>query len=324
MVIHFLDKDYNNLGFTTDFESIIIHDKFYDCDTMQISTNIKYDEAKFIYLVDLNRLFVIYEFRRDYDFINYVCYGLEKEFGKEIVEDIHTYSNKDIKDIIGDLIDIQYPTIPLEASNTGITKTLQVTDDNLYEYIRDLAKSNRYSIKVQYDNIAKRAYATLNPATDSRTLKRTITEGFGNIISATHSYSVSDYRNYAVVKGQGEGSERKSVIVDEVPSGQEVRKLFVDARDLSQDYYEDGVQQFLSDEEYSEVLRARGEVQLAKYPIVDSFDIEIYDDGNDTYELGEFRSIHLLGEVREKQITETITAYESGGVYNTVILGEIE
>lgn len=61
--------------------------------------------------------------------------------------------------------------------------------------------------------------------------------------------------NYAYVLGEGEGSERVQVTVDQ-RAGAELRELYVDARDLQRDD--------LTLEQYQDVLRARGAEKLAE------------------------------------------------------------
>lgn len=75
-------------------------------------------------------------------------------------------------------------------------------------------------------------------------------EYFGNLKEATYLEDNSNYKNYAIVQGAGEGSSRKTVIVDK-SNGKTKRQLYVDARDLQKD-------DDMTDAEYSEQLRQRG------------------------------------------------------------------
>ena len=51
---------------------------------------------------------------------------------------------------------------------------------------------------------------------------------FKNLVVTTDD---SNYKNYAVVAGSGEGDQRQKVIVDN-SGGEKLKRLYVDARDL--------------------------------------------------------------------------------------------
>lgn len=84
-----------------------------------------------------------------------------------------------------------------------------------------------------------------------------------NLLSESLEISYKDYKNYAVVYGEGEGIHRKYEVVDiRTPEDETFSQLYVDARDL-QSEVEDGV--VLSDAEYEEMLRDRGLKKLAEH-----------------------------------------------------------
>ena len=66
---------------------------------------------------------------------------------------------------------------------------------------------------------------------------------FKNLIVTTDD---SNYKNYAVVAGSGEGDQRQIVLVDE-SNGEKLKRLYVDARDLQQ-------QEGMSHQQYVETL----------------------------------------------------------------------
>lgn len=75
----------------------------------------------------------------------------------------------------------------------------------------------------------------------------------------------SDYRNFAYIAGEGEGSQRVIVTLDvRADEGEALRELFVDARDLRSD---DGVNT-LSEEDYRKLLLTRGKQRLAEHAYV--------------------------------------------------------
>jgi len=87
----------------------------------------------------------------------------------------------------------------------------------------------------------------------------------------------SNYRNFAVVAGEGEGSARVFEIVDISAPGEQKRHLWVDARDLQQEEGE-------SIADYRLKLRQRGLEKLAETVEIDNVEIEIED--NEAQKIG--------------------------------------
>lgn len=81
----------------------------------------------------------------------------------------------------------------------------------------------------------------------------------------------SNYRNVAVVAGEGEGSARVFEVVDKAEAGEQKRHLWVDARDLQQETDE-------SIDDYRLKLRQRGLEKLAETVKIVNIEIEIEDD----------------------------------------------
>jgi hypothetical protein len=79
-------------------------------------------------------------------------------------------------------------------------------------------------------------------------------EHYGDGSTANLIRDDAEWRNYAYVLGEGEGSAREQVIVDQTGT-QERRELYVDARDLAQDT--------LTLAQYQALLAARGAAKLA-------------------------------------------------------------
>lgn len=86
---------------------------------------------------------------------------------------------------------------------------------------------------------------------------------FKTIQNLSYSESMLDYKNYAIVAGQGEGADRRIVEVgDPSITGTDRRVLFVDARDVEE---EDENGNALPVEEVERKLRERGEQKLAEH-----------------------------------------------------------
>ena len=82
----------------------------------------------------------------------------------------------------------------------------------------------------------------------------------GNISSQEYTKDLSEYFNYIYVLGEGEGSNRKSVIIDARAEGEPIIEKYVDARDLQSTYTgDDGNEHTYSSEEYTALLNVRGQ-----------------------------------------------------------------
>lgn len=98
-------------------------------------------------------------------------------------------------------------------------------------------------------------------------LKRSavFSDDLGNIKSQSYEINLSKYKNLAYVFGEDSGSYRKSITVDiRANTNEDIRELYVDARDLQSEYKEDGVDKQYSEEEYQAMLEQRGQQKLAE------------------------------------------------------------
>lgn len=110
-----------------------------------------------------------------------------------------------------------------------------------------------------------------------------------DILSSSYYSNSQDEKNVAFVQGEDTGVNRKSVTVGsnvEV-SGFKRKELYVDARDLQTEVYnEDGTSTPLSTEEYIATLKQRGNEKLSEYPLVETFEAQIRQFGDVQYEYG--------------------------------------
>lgn len=107
---------------------------------------------------------------------------------------------------------------------------------------------------------------------------------YGNLISSDYRENSVNYKNVTLVAGQGEENRKTVTVGDAV--GIERREIYTDAQDLGRAYYDDNnQQQDLTEAEYEEVLRARGDERLTETARETNFESEL-DDGR-TYTYGE-------------------------------------
>lgn len=143
---------------------------------------------------------------------------------------------------------------------------------------------------------------------------------FDTLGELKYTESELDFKNYAVVAGQGEGVERRIVTVGE-SAGFERYELFVDARDVEEEIYDDeegGESEPRPEADIIADLENRGRQKLAEH------EQEIYMEGQALsksrlvyerdYDLGDMVTLQNRGwgVTLDARITEVKEIYESG------------
>ena len=129
---------------------------------------------------------------------------------------------------------------------------------------------------------------------------------FENLLSSTYVLDTKNCKNVALVAGEGEGKNRKTVSLG-TASGLARRELYIDARDLSTNEGE------ITAAEYTAQLSARGAEKIAEYQITEAFDGEIDTANNfildQDYTLGDIVTVEneygIRKNVRVSAIMET-------------------
>lgn len=213
----------------------------------------------------------------------------------------------------------------------------QFTGDNLLEAIQTLCQTNNvgYTVACNPDNPDARFIFQLYLGEDrsydqERNPWVIFSPGFDNLLGSNYTGSTKLLKNVAHIKGEGEGSDRKTytIVLDNNPTGISRRELYVDARDISQDsdnYTEDGTQIKIPDAEYNEKLRARGMEKLAECENEESFTGEsevvegVFVYGRDFF-MGDLVQVENEYEMTDKvRVTELIRSGSATGftVYPT-------
>lgn len=150
----------------------------------------------------------------------------------------------------------------------------QYTGNNLLETVQEICKAYGLGFRaVTYDHgIVKPTIELMEGVDRSEGQEKNspviFAAEYENLLSSKYLLDTKDYKNVAIVAGEGEGKARKRAIYGNA-SGMHRREVFVDARDLSSNGGE------ISDEDYTAQLAARGAENIAKAPITETFDGEI-------------------------------------------------
>lgn len=141
---------------------------------------------------------------------------------------------------------------------------------------------------------------------------------FDSLGQLTYVESQLDYKNYAVVGGQGEGVDRRIVMSENDVSGFERYELFVDARDVEEETDDDPPQP-IPVPQIEERLQNRGNQKLAEH------EQEIYMEGQaltkspfeyeKDYDLGDMVTLQNKdwNVTMDARITEVTEIYEPSG-----------
>lgn len=158
---------------------------------------------------------------------------------------------------------------------TNLTIDAQYTGDELYDVIAKLCKEHDIGFKITL-NDNKQFVFKLYMGTD-RSYEQTensyvvFSPNFENIVNSNYLESKSALKNVTLIGGEGNGPERRYTTTG-TAVGLDRRELFTDARDISTKTEDDVV---LTEEEYTALLKQRGEEKLAETIDVTSFEGEI-------------------------------------------------
>ena len=178
----------------------------------------------------------------------------------------------------------------------------QVSYKNLLTYTDELLKTYESGAELTITgvNLLYRIYKGIDKTEDI-----IFSQTFDNLLSSDYSIDESNYRNFALIGGQGEGAERILDTVNlENKTGIDLCEMFVDAKDISSKYIDDNGQEQELDltkasdlATYKSWLRERGRSTLAEYIRVETFDGTI-DTTNTAYTFGREGDYYLGDRVR--------------------------
>lgn len=149
---------------------------------------------------------------------------------------------------------------------------------------------------------------------------------FENVFEQEYMESTNNFKNVALIAGEGEGVNRQLVTVGEV-NGLNRYELFVDARDLQSKVNKDGEEVTIPVDEYTELLISRGKLKLLEYEKIETFESKINVLGNLRYksdfDLGDIVTVtNRRWEVtKDTRITEIEEVYEANKTSVNVTFG---
>ena len=143
-------------------------------------------------------------------------------------------------------------------------------------------------------------------------------EKFGNLTVNSVSISSENYKNYAIVLGEGDGDSRTKVVID-LTNGTERRDLIVDAKDLQS---EDGA----TAESYRERLTTRGFENLIERTRTFSCAFTPYSsDFGKKYDLGDVLTVYLTdyGITLKARVAKFTQKSQNNRTITEIVVGKI-
>lgn len=193
---------------------------------------------------------------------------------------------------------------------------------NLAEKMEEFALKYDIGWRIQFDYINKQYVFDVFQGRDlsieqSINPQSIFSLEYENVHKQTFTDSDIGYKNMALVAGQGEGTARKLVAINDQCSGFNRRELFVDAKDLPQKREDDSL---IPDTEYENILTERGKSKLSEVQRLQTFEAGVSVTSNLIYkqdfDLGD--KVTILNERWNVLLNTRITTIEE--IYENNIL----
>ena len=346
-----LNKNFEQVGFVDDFESFYINRKLLDynsCTLHTLSSHLfEFEIGGYIYIYKSNNIYEITEIKVNEEEgnsnSNVVVTGKELLFklDKKVINVVQNYQNKEIQYILRDLIEkfcINNEDEKRNIKNLRIGNTLenteliskQITGDSISKVIFDFAKTYNIYSEITYDfdnnelyiNFYKGLDRTYNQEENNYVI---FSEDYENIFNVNYTLNNEDYVNYLFIAGAGEGKDRTIITLDLSKEGEELRELYIDARDLQKTDENDRP---IDEETYKHMLRVRGREKAEEHKFIYDIQAEINTNANliykENYDLGDLCVMSLSNIQFDIRLTEINEIYENGIQRIEIALGTLK
>lgn len=316
MDIFLLDSDYNQIYIIDVFERLIWKKRYYECGEFTMLCRgmdfEKVSRAVWLTVPGHNELGLV-------DGINYdgeYC-TVKGMFAGVLLNRRVLYPTLLLEGDSGEILKrevqgrLNIPSAPDSLSEIGAPGASQVTGGTLLSFAQRLCTQLNVSFDIRLNPQKNGLEFLIWKGREDSKKKAVLSENFETLDFIKVFRSEREYKNYAVVAGQGRGADRVYTVVDIVPNGEERRELWVDARDLQQG-------EGTSLEGYIEILRRRGLDRLSEHSKAEDISVSSHQIdllfGRD-YELGDVIGVSApsLDLNRNYRITGADLIYENGG-----------
>lgn len=333
-----LDEDYHELGSITSFEGIRWTRKFKEPGEYKLILLANYFDlimAGEIFDIDgkdETGLIQVIDFDEQTKKVTVTGKFIEKLLDDRIINETQNLYD-DMETVLRTLIDtfcITNRPIPLlelgDNNSIGPTIRLQTRGPTVMAKAYDIANTYDCSIKLDYKYLENKIIFSVWAGKD-RTQNQTensyaiFSENEGNVLAASYYKNKTDYKNFAYIAGEGEGDARVITTVDLREEGEELKELWVDAKDIQ-------MEDDMTEAEYLEALQARGTEKLAEHRTIETILFEVNGNSNliykTDYDLGDKVTYQddTLGVSVDLLITEVTEIYEKNQLKILLTLGD--
>lgn len=249
--------------------------------SIQITKN-QYDpKAVYIYTPDRTEVGIIHkvDFQKTVkgEFVQLTGFFYESKLNDKIVYPTF-YASGSLPQAVAEMVETYKEDIPLitvaEVPSTYALNTAwQETGGNLAKVAYEKLATQELSCRCIFDYENETMLYEVWQGTDktqdqSEESYVVFSSGFKNLKEVQASFDSSNFKNYAVVAGQGEADERIYTTVD-LSNGNYKQKIFIDARNLRYD----STKQTL--EEYTQALVQYGTEKMLDYKKINNIEIDV-------------------------------------------------
>ncbi len=273
MNLVFLDEHFIPVK-TVDYINLQWNRRYYECGQFSIQMLAKdYDKSFwYAYRASQCELGIVqkteYTTKENGEFIQISGFFLEYMLNNDILYPTFRFQG-DLNDCIRSILTTYCSQIPqfkvgvIQLPNTTIT--IQQTGEEAGKQIYSMLQKYEYSYRLSYDYVSNTILFDTWQGIDRTTALAPIlgnepavfSQAWGGLKNLSVVQDESNYKNYAVIAGSGEGEKRQHVILDNT-RGEPARKVYIDARDLQQS-------DDMTQKEYWDTLAQRGAEKLNDY-----------------------------------------------------------
>lgn len=323
------------------YQSVIWNVQYFDQNDFQIITNASEDNLNMLqvgaYLVrdvdisgnTYNNVMVISGYQLTFDsengwMLTITGKGLKSIVGQRIIwsqTNLTGYAEAGIRQVITDNIispsdnKRKIDNFILDDSN-GFTDTIeqQLFSENIAEWLVEICKTYNYGWDVYIKNgkyVFKLYKGTDRTYDQNIVVPVVFSPEFDNLLSSTYNYVTADYKNAALIGGEGEGTSQRTASIGS-STGLSRREAYVDGSSVSSNG------EIITVEQYTELLKEYGQTQLDQTAFTQKFSGNIDPDGlykiNQDYFLGDVVQIeNEKGIKAAPRIIEIIYAEDDNG-----------
>lgn len=337
MRIIFLDENFETVGSISVYSSLIWDRRYYEPGVFELHTSVDYftmmNTSKYLWRNDRKELGIIREVeyaQTDKGERNAFCKGYfaEKLLDNRVIQrslNLTGTPEEISRQLVTDFFisptdtDRTFPQIVLgEVAGIGTSTHVQTTGTVVGEKMYEIEQTQEMTHSLEFDyesNLLRLVIWKGLDRTDDQTENSwaVFSDKFKNVKDVVYDRDESEYKNYAYVAGEGEGSARVVVEIDNRSDpDEERRELYVDARDLQKETET----KTYTDAEYEQLLRQRGLEKLKEYDLIETVSSNIETHANlvygEDYDLGDRCTYQNLdvGIECTKRITEIEEIYE--------------